>query len=141
MRLFRTRLHGYISLVLLACVVTAAIVVLLLPRERVTRANFEKIEIGMSVADVETLLGPPDFEWYDAIVPKPRTLDSGPHGREQDYEQSTGQGWNSAEITILVTADANGRIVRRDSADGRRRANAFEMVWAEIHWWIMRFFL
>jgi hypothetical protein len=124
MRLFRTRLHVYISLVFLACVVTAVIVILMLPRERVTRANYDKIEIGMSVADVESLLGPPDFRWIGPILSK------------YTVEYPPGHGWSSPEVTILVMPDANGRIVYRRCADGQPRASAFEMVWAEIHSWI-----
>jgi hypothetical protein len=45
MRFFRTPLHAYVALVLLACLLIAGIVILLLPRERVTRANFEKIQV------------------------------------------------------------------------------------------------
>ena len=48
MRFFRTRLHAHIALVLLVCLVIAGVVILLLPRERVTRANFEKIEVTHS---------------------------------------------------------------------------------------------
>jgi hypothetical protein len=120
MRLFRTRLHAYISLVLFGCVVIAGIVVLLLPRERVTRANFERIEIGMSLDDVERLLHAPDLEYRNGAegIPKGFTL----------------YGWISPEVTILVISDANGTILRRGSLDGQRRASVFQIAWS----WIMR---
>ena len=57
MNLFRTRLHAYLALVFLACLLTAGSVVLMLPRGRLTRANFEKIQVGMSLEDVERLFG------------------------------------------------------------------------------------
>ena len=129
MRFFRTRLHAYVVLVLLASLLVAGIVLLLLPRERVTRANFDKIEIGMSVADVERLLGPPDFEY----PPNPY-FDS--QGRKQRYQDCAGHGWSSPEITILLISNGDSRIVRRDRADGQTRATVFQIVLT----WIMRHF-
>jgi hypothetical protein len=121
MRLFRTRLHAYVSLVVLACVLIAGIVVLLLPRERVTRANFEKIEIGMSLADVERLLGPPSgrqpmlgmfqdgrFVWDG--------LDGAEELRRKGYGDYDMLGWASPGIEIVVFFDIHGIVVDRLAA-------------------------
>ena len=115
MRLFRTRLHAYVALVLLACVVTAVIVVLLLPGERVTEANYEKIKLGMSQAEVQRLLGPPDHE---------------------DRGDSIYQQWHSPELTIILISDGAGGVRARWSGKGKRTASVFEMLW----YWMMRQF-
>jgi hypothetical protein len=43
----------------LAVVGAAGVVLLRLQEDRVTRANYDRIQIGMSRADVEAILGPP----------------------------------------------------------------------------------
>jgi hypothetical protein len=120
MRLFRTRLHA-VSLVFLACLLVGGIVILLLPRERVTRANFEKIEIGMSLADVERLLGPPSgrkpmlgmfqdgrFVWDG--------LDGAEELRRKGYGDYDMLGWASPGIEIVVFFDTHGIVVDRLAA-------------------------
>ena len=142
MRLFRTRLHAYITLVFVACVVTAVIVVLLLPPERVTRANFEKIELGMSTADVQRLLGRrPNFEMVESGIvrgPAAYSMDFDPKGLRQDgYQDYKRQQWDSPDVIIVVVSDATGRIVCRYTAPGEgRRPSVFETAW----YWIMRLF-
>jgi hypothetical protein len=96
MRLFRTRLHALFSLVLLACGVTAVFVILVLPRERVTRANFEKIQVGMSLDEVERLLGPP----YSELITVRATNEFAWEEGDLDCVYST--KWYGAELTIRV---------------------------------------
>jgi hypothetical protein len=48
-----------VALAGLAVVVAAGVVVLWPRADRVTRANYERIQIGMTRADVEAILGPP----------------------------------------------------------------------------------
>jgi hypothetical protein len=131
MRLFRTRLHAYAALVFLGCLVIVGVVILVLPRKGVTRANFEKIEIGMSVADVQRLLGRrPDFET--------RTVQGDvfwPHVKEGDRD-CIFQRWSSPEATIIVVVDATGRVVYRFAFSDSSlvaKGNFWEAVWS----WIM----
>ena len=118
MRLFRARLQAYISLVLLACVLTAGTVILLLPHGRVTKANFEKIQVGMSLEDVERLLGPPDGE--------------GELRKKGDLDRIF-QVWTSPEITIMVSADPARRVVGRGILE---MGSLWERVWS----WVMEYF-
>jgi hypothetical protein len=140
MRLFRTRFHAYVALVFLACLLITGIVILL-PRERVTRANFERIEIGMSVADVQTLLGRrPEVQAVDSgrvLGPSSYSVDLGPKRLHRDgYQNYTRQQWSSPELTINVISDANGRIVCRYSHEGQRRPSVFDIV----RFWLFRHF-
>jgi hypothetical protein len=88
----------------------AGVVILLLPRERVTRANFEKIQLGLSQDDLLGLLGP-------AV----ETRLSGKTLLEEGDHDCTLRRWNSAKMTIIVIADAAGRVVDRFEFACRRK--------------------
>jgi hypothetical protein len=122
MRLFRIKLHRYVALVLLACVVTAVIVIAMLPPEQVTRANYDKIHVGMSLEEVEQLLGPPHLE-QGVVQGKGRNIvDIWPQYHE----------WISAELAIVVMADDNDRVV--DLFCYQKNGGFFERVW----YWIVK---
>jgi hypothetical protein len=127
MRRFRTRVHAYAMLVILVWLVIGGIVVLLLPGERVTRAHFDKIKLGMSLADVEGLLGPPD--WTTRL---PRA--ALPRGHElYEEEDFIRERWHSSELTIMVSADGDGKVFDRLSFP-ERHATAFD----RVRLWIRR---
>jgi hypothetical protein len=133
MRLFRTRFHEHLSVVLLVCLLITGIVILLFPREGVAQASFEKIEIGMSLDEVQRLLGPPDLEWIDSGLQREMgwyTLDCDPKRlREDRYRNTTRQLWSSPELTIVVISNFAGRVACRGFCGGRKRDNAFVMLW------------
>jgi hypothetical protein len=132
MRVFRTRLHAHVSLVLLACLVTGAIVILLLSRERVTRVNFEKIKLGMSQADVERLLGP-------AVETQPvcNTWKVWPQElREEGYQDCAFQRWSSARMTIILITDATGTVVDRFEF-GDSSLVSESTFWETVWYWIV----
>jgi hypothetical protein len=139
MPLLPTRLHAYVALVLLACLLIAGIVILLLPRERVTRANFEKILIGMSQADVHRLLGPPDFQAVElGIFRGPDyELNSlfGPDKlRRMGYREYTRLYWRSQQIGINVILDNDGIVVFRYSLDEKGPESWTDLVRYWISW-------
>jgi hypothetical protein len=76
-----------VALAGLAVVVAAGVVVLRPRQDRVTRANYDRIQIGMSRADVETILGPPgDYrsgavKWKASSIEVVFQIDSPAHDR------------------------------------------------------------
>lgn len=88
---------------LLACVVGVALGVLaLLPRPGVTRENFDRIEVGMSRADVEAIFGGPanGVSWW-ADLDRDVVADADKAGWED------ADGFNSATIVF----DEHDRVV------------------------------
>jgi len=96
------------------------------PRQRVTEANFLKIKVGMSEADLRVLLGAPKLdevvfglvvapdrfmhcdnnrkEWYDNHFGKQQLLELG-------YRNYRRQEWTSSEITIVAVFNQQGPLV------------------------------
>jgi hypothetical protein len=116
--------------------------ILMFPQERVSQANFEKIELGMSQAAVQRILGPPEYQTIElGMVQGPKTYSIDFHARPEelrlrghrDYKR---QQWSSPEITIIVIWDAGGSVVCRYTGEGQRRLNPLELVW----YWISRLF-
>jgi hypothetical protein len=127
--LLRARLHAYVALVFLACVVTAVIVVVMLPRERVTRANYDKIRTGMSEADLLRLLGPPDFEKQVFQ----NTLAFGPvHVRSMEEDRGIYRQWVSPKAAILVIVDDAGTVVHRNFIE--------RGLWSTVWSWVTEYF-
>jgi hypothetical protein len=88
----------------------------LLPPERVTRANFEKIEIGMSNSDVQRLLGPPQLRAVDLGMVRGDTYSvdfGGGSPPEKGFTKCIRQQWNSPEITIVVIFDTKDTVICR----------------------------
>ena len=142
MRFLRTRLRAYLLLAFVGCLLTTVSLVVLLPRERVTRANLEKIELDMSQAGLHGLLGPPDYQTVElGMVNGPNSYstnfgDSAKELRLRGYRDYTRQQWHSPEITIITISDAEGRVVCKYSGEGQRRVNAIDIVW----YWLRRLF-
>jgi hypothetical protein len=135
MRLFRTRFHAYVALVFLGCVVIAGIVIMLLARERVTEANFVKVTLGMSEADVRRLLGPPDFEpgCRPALYDAAELYDAADFHFATGYRYYTRQQWSSPEITIALCSDPDDRVAHRYRGEGQRRPTVFEIEYLSPH--------
>src|SRR5690348_12010127 len=67
------RLRTWLSLTILALfLLLVTLIVSKLPRERVTQANFQRINIGMSRAEVQDLLGMPVYQTVElGLVHRP----------------------------------------------------------------------
>src|SRR5260370_38682790 len=112
-----------------ACAVAiAALALALWPRQRITQANFDRIQVGMFQAELLELLGPPEFDKLELGL----VLDSDnyavnhfypeEHLRRQGYQEYRWQQWTSSEICIVVVSDLQeGQAVCRYSGEGRRQ--------------------
>lgn len=99
-------------------------------RERVTLANFGKIEVGMAESQVREILGRgPAYRNIElGLVTDPgnysenSTLNFYELKRRgyRDYQRAQ---WNSDEITICVIFEMSGRVVCRYSGEGQPRVN------------------
>jgi hypothetical protein len=110
-----------------------------LPQERVTRANYEKIQLGMSQADLRLLLGRPQVQAVDlGMVQGDSYLTYLPGGSPPDkgFRKCMRQQWDSPEISIVGVFDTEGRVICRYTGEGQRRVNAIDIVW----YWIWRLF-
>jgi hypothetical protein len=106
---------------------TAVILAFLLwPKQRITQANFEKIQVGMSQEELHQLLGTPYSEVVElGLVIDPHTF-LPPSGtpaelRQKGYKEYRWQFWASSEITIGVISDTEGQVVCRYSQPGQER--------------------
>jgi hypothetical protein len=99
-----------VSLAVLA--VVAARPILLPPTNpRITEANFERIERGMTLANVEALLGPPGDYRTGPTQPSPRILSGRSWGPWWTYEGVSQQHWEGDGARITVWLDPDGRVL------------------------------
>src|SRR5258708_7344213 len=97
-----------LCLALFACIAAAGIVAfLLLSRSAINRENFEKIAVGMTLAEVETILGGPQRdESTGPVVPDhddTMLLALGTSGGVQEKH------WTSNSVAVRVDLNAEGR--------------------------------
>jgi hypothetical protein len=90
-------------------VLVAAGVVVLWPRSssRITRENFDRIKVGMSLAEVETILGAPgDYTTgpYDEFSPDLYS------GGDLDWARATKVDWWSDTSGVTVVFDVSGSV-------------------------------
>lgn len=99
--------------------VLAAVVTLLPPpppsESGITKANFDRIQLGMSLAEVTSILGPPGDhpdEPEESVVMGWQTV-----GGEDlvDYE------WYAGEVGIIVSFDHSDRAVDKNIGSFKRR--------------------
>jgi hypothetical protein len=89
-----------VSMAALVSVATIAVGVWLSwPRTAITRENAERIQPGMTLAEVEAILGGP-------------ARDEGPEQRSAVSIQSVrpDREWNSAQVSVWVFLDVEGRV-------------------------------
>jgi hypothetical protein len=108
----RPRRRLFIVLGLVACIVMAAGVAWLLwpRRPAITRANAAMIEKGMTIGDVEALLGGPARDESTGVLDPDLKIAPGNLWRE----------WRSDEVIIHVLIDRNGRVSARTVLAVRR---------------------
>ena len=125
--LLRFRNHPFLT----AIATVLALVTLMFiswPRERITPANFAKIQIGMSKAELRSMFGPAENETVELGIigssgaygivlghPDPQDL------RRKGYREYIRQTWISPAITITAVSDLEGKVVCRYSGDGQVR--------------------
>jgi hypothetical protein len=117
--------HPWLAAAGLACAVVALLIVLWSPNP-VTRANFGRIRIGMSQAELHRLLGAPDYQTVESgLVDGPETYItnrdlSDEERQRRGFRDCRRQQWTSPEVTIVVISDTDGQVVCRYSGDGQR---------------------
>jgi hypothetical protein len=107
-----------------AALVILAALPIFAPRERVTRANFARIETGMTEAELRRLLGGrPDYcaEEMGRVVDAGNfVINGGPSAASREgYRVYRRLQWSSPETTICVVLDATGRVACRYSGSGQ----------------------
>ncbi len=106
-------------------IVVSTLVIALWPKQRITKANFDKIQIGMSQEELRRLLGPPEFDKVEVgLVKDPNTysitLSTPPEElRRQGHKDYRWQQWTSSEISIVVVSDMEGQVVCRYPGPGQ----------------------
>jgi hypothetical protein len=151
------RLKSKLLLVFVLVLGTAEIVWLMRPTDSINQETYERIQIGMTLTEVEAIMGnsgAPLGTWdefvlanhAENILPDGRTitkhtewtceggLDAG--GWLQLTCGIHGRGhddgvryWEGARATVAVHVDAQGRIVDKLYQDGSSRATDFDRFW------------
>jgi hypothetical protein len=143
-----------VALAGLAVVVAAGVLVLWPRADRVTRASFDRIQIGLSRADVEAILGPPgdyrtglgEVRWSTkSWVPDPAAdspyLRFNWSGNPVDPEDpSRWAVWMSDSVQMCITIDGSGSVVDK-VADSRRTTQGplANLMWRAKRLWHRRF--
>jgi hypothetical protein len=87
---------------------------LLWPRSAITRANAERIQEGMTLAEVEDILGgPPRDDGVGLIAVQRRDGSEGTIPRSEllgILGQVEGKSWLSDEVLVWITLDHAGRV-------------------------------
>jgi hypothetical protein len=122
-------LFRFLALWLSGATVIVAVAVFFWPRERDSLANFQKIRIGMSQAELLGLLGPPNSATAElGLVVGPDKYGRGFRGpeieakkRKHGFRDYLRQEWGSADrqhvppksVSIVVISDLEGKVVCR----------------------------
>jgi hypothetical protein len=105
----------------------AAIFWIVWPRPSVTRANFARIRVGMSQAELYQIFGRPEYDAQSfGMVSGPDTFSTNDH---QSTEERLRRGflvyrfqqWSSPELSIIAISDLQGRVVCRYTAPGHEK--------------------
>jgi hypothetical protein len=138
-----------VVLVGLAVAVTAGVVVVWPPPSRITRENFDRIVRGMSRAEVEAVLGPPEDDRTgrgENVMPDGRAMrDPDPYDLFAPWQALStfsiaGGGqracWSSDSLFIEVYADATGQLRNAYAVDRRKTQGAFDnLLWRIQRLW------
>jgi hypothetical protein len=118
------RYYPWVAL-LATAVAAVAVVFVSWPRGAVTRANFQRIQVGMSQADLSGLLGPPDYDTVElGLVQGPETYtvsfgESDDERHRRGFRNYRRQQWTSSEVEIVVISDSAGSVVCRYRSEGQ----------------------
>jgi hypothetical protein len=106
-----------------ACLLVVAVIWVCIPKPGITRQNYRKIQIGMTVGEVTALMGRPSGNFASPsaiiVVPDSETFGEFRSGGEQPF-------WVSNSGYVTISLDENNRVggaaftnVRDDSVMGR----------------------
>jgi len=117
-----------------ALVVLIVVFVIWPKKSRINKANFGKIQVGMSQADLHQLLGPPQYEKVEiGRVEGPETYVISGMSNEAAFRRGfrycQRQQWSSSEINITVILDHDGQVVCRYSSQG----SPLDLLWLLRH--------
>jgi len=136
------RSHPLPTLAILATL-TGVVALVLVPlfKNPVSRANFGRIHVGMSQAEVYRLLGQPEYQSVELGLvdgPETYTINFGQtveERRRRGFREYQREQWCASGITITVIADLDhGRVVCRYIVEG-------EPNWiAVLRSWLSRWF-
>jgi hypothetical protein len=104
----------------LVTVATGAVAVAVLwPWPRVSRAKYDRIKLGMSRAQIDTLLGGPgDFTTRATCVSA--SAEPAWEGAPEAWLGAATEAWRGDEGTIWVAFDASGRVAAKRFQPGER---------------------
>ena len=92
---------------------------------RVTAENYAQIDVGMSLEDVERILGKPRYDEAEyGVIGETGAYVTNKSLSEQDrlemgYRRYRRLQWMSHEITIVVVFDSNGVVATRYRGEGQ----------------------
>jgi hypothetical protein len=120
-------------------VLLGTMLLLIFPQEsRVTKAAFDRIEEGMTLAEVEAVLGGPEGDYRT----RPTGLVLDPYGGGLMMYQGTLREWWGDEAYILVGFDAGGRVELRRFVEvvQIRDPGLIELLQWRLQWWRKKVF-
>jgi hypothetical protein len=94
---------------------------------RITKASYDRIQLGMRLEDVRSILGPPgDYRTGPtALFGAPCFMEAAPRRLSgpwvEAFEKLTELRWEGDEAEIAVSIDPAGEVVRRDFTPVRLR--------------------
>jgi hypothetical protein len=97
-----------------------------LPSIRITAANYDRIQVGMTQAELYDLLGPPESQTVElALAEWPETFvvnfsQSEAERRRRGFRDCRREQWVSSYMEIIVVSDLEGRVVCRYTGPGRK---------------------
>jgi hypothetical protein len=127
----------------LAALAVASVVLSFVPwsSNPVSRANFGRIQLGMSQAEVHSLLGKPGIQTVQlGLVTGPDRYvtnfsQSVEECRQRGFRDYQWQQWISTELSIVVVFDLESRVVCRYAGPGEKP------YWIEVlQSWLSRWF-
>ncbi len=103
----------------IAIVSWSAVVINWVPGGRITKANFDKIEIGMTFSDVNRILrcAPGDYTFGRSVIR--------PASQARVWQGDRTEAWFGTSVSIHLDFDSNDKVIVRHSH------NAKMMSWAE----------
>jgi hypothetical protein len=144
------RLRLLVVLAGLAVVVAAGAFVLWQRPERVTKENYDRMQLGMTHIEVEAILGPPgDYRsglgeagWYKEWIPDPDPIYSPPSWNRvstpTDAPENGGlwARWLSDSFQILIVVDESGQVMHKEGYPRRRTQGQVDaLVWRAKRQW------
>ncbi|HRX83163.1 MAG TPA: hypothetical protein P5307_29055 [Pirellulaceae bacterium] len=123
-----------VAALFVAVVITFSVRTIARQNAMVTPKNFQQVQIGMTRAELHSLLGPPRHERLVlGVIKDAQTITvnlSTDHEqlRSLEYLDYVMESWSSPAITIMAFTDAKGEVVCRYSSAGQSQT-LLGLVW------------